>query len=144
MALRERDELFAALERSSFRRKFHLGERERAYLARHGLDQVVEHGREFITARLAPARPTADGRQTPLAGHPIFVGQHATATCCRGCLSKWHGIERLRGLEPAEIDYVLGVLRYWLLLESERAVAIAAEAPAHDGPRQRDLFAAEE
>ncbi len=23
-------------------------------------------------------------------GHPVFVAQHATATCCRECIRKWH------------------------------------------------------
>ncbi|VFT76303.1 Uncharacterised protein [Klebsiella aerogenes] len=26
------------------------------------------------------------GKQTPMRGHPVFIAQHATATCCRGCL----------------------------------------------------------
>jgi hypothetical protein len=29
-----------------------------------------------------------DGRQTPMRNHPVFIAQHATATCCRGCLEK--------------------------------------------------------
>ncbi|MBN2217771.1 MAG: DUF4186 family protein [Pirellulales bacterium] len=47
-------------------------------------------------------------------GHPIFVAQHATATCCRGCLARWHGISKGCPLSEAEIDYVLDVLRRWL------------------------------
>ena len=23
--------------------------------------------------------------------HPVFIAQHATATCCRECIIKWHG-----------------------------------------------------
>jgi hypothetical protein len=48
-------------------------------------------------------------------GHPVFVAQHATATCCRGCLAKWHRIPKGRPLSEAEIDYVLAVLRRWLV-----------------------------
>jgi hypothetical protein len=33
-------------------------------------------------------------------GHPIFVAQHATATCCRGCLTKWHRIPQGQPLTP--------------------------------------------
>ena len=67
---------------------------------------VLEHGRQFVLDRLAPARPRGDGRQTPMRGHPIFVAQHATATCCRGCLARWHGIPKGRPLADAEVEYV--------------------------------------
>ena len=63
---------------------------EREYLDRKGLDVVLAHAADFIEKRLAPAYPTNDGKQTPMRKHPVFVAQHATATCCRGCLEKWH------------------------------------------------------
>ena len=137
--VRDLDELFTALGRSSFRRKFRLVGRDGDYLARHGLEQVLAHGRQFITTRLVPARPAADGRQTPLAGHPVFVAQHATATCCRNCLRRWHGIARFRPLTSEEIAYVLGVLRRWLELAGERC-----SAPRVDKQRQHRLFSADE
>lgn len=74
----------------------------------------MEHGRGFIAARLAPAQPRNDGRQTPMRGHPIFVAQHATATCCRSCLAKWHGIPASQALSDAEQNYVLAVIARWL------------------------------
>ncbi len=90
--MRDPDDLFAALARSKFRSRFSLGAKERAYLAEKTLPVVLEHGRQFLVERLAPAQPRNDGRQTPMRGHPVFVAQHATATCCRGCLAKWHFI----------------------------------------------------
>ena len=112
--MRQTDDIFAALARSSFRRRFHLGPRERAYLAEKTLPVILEHGRQFIRDRLALAEPKNDGRQTPMRGHPIFIAQHATATCCRGCLEKWHRIPRGRELTGGEIEYVLAVLARWL------------------------------
>lgn len=47
-------------------------------------------------------------------GHPVFIAQHATATCCRGCLSKWHRIEVGRELSPAEQAYVVDILMEWI------------------------------
>lgn len=108
------DHIFERLGRSRFRSRFHLGTREREYLKRKGLDVILDHGRDFIEKRLAPADPENDGRQTPMAGHPIFVAQHATATCCRGCLKKWHGIAKGKALLPVEKAYLLKVLRRWL------------------------------
>lgn len=37
-------------------------------------------------------------------GHPVFIAQHATATCCRGCIQKWHGIKKGRALSDQEIQ----------------------------------------
>ena len=92
-----------------------MGPKERAYLAEKSLPVVLEHGRKFIAERLAPAEPKNDGRQTPMRGHPIFIAQHATATCCRGCLEKWHHIARRRTLSEEEIQYVLDLLARWLI-----------------------------
>ena len=108
------DRVFAGLARSAFRRRFRLGPRERAYLDAKGLAAVLEHARDFVDKRLAPAAPPNDGKQTPFRGHPVFVAQHATATCCRSCLAKWHGLARGRPLDEAERDYVLAVLERWL------------------------------
>jgi len=118
--MREMNELFAALERSSFRRRFRLRERELVYLREHGLDGVLEHARRFVNQRLGPARPANEGRQTPWKGHPVFVAQHGTATCCRGCLSRWHGIEPGRPLSGRQVSYVLRVIERWLRRERRR------------------------
>lgn len=87
----DQDQVFERLARSAFRQRFRLRGAEREYLQRKGLETVMSHGEKFITERLAPANPANDGKQTPLRNHPIFVAQHATATCCRGCLEKRHG-----------------------------------------------------
>jgi predicted Fe-S protein YdhL (DUF1289 family) len=112
------DPLFERLGRSTFRRRFRLGAVDARYLAQKGLDTVLTHGERFIEERLAPAEPRNDGKQTPMRNHPVFVAQHATATCCRGCLEKWHGIARGRALTPEEKAYILAVLRRWLVSQS--------------------------
>lgn len=112
--MRSLDDVFRGLARSSFRSRFGLPEREREYLQVRGLDAVLGHGREFVQTRLAPAAPARDGKQTPYRGHPIFIAQHATGTCCRGCLEKWHGIPKGRELSAAEQDHVLAALERWL------------------------------
>jgi hypothetical protein len=112
--LRPLDGLFERLAVSPFRRRFRLGARESEYLASKGLAVVLAHGRDFIAQRLAPADPPNDGRQTPMRGHPIFIAQHATATCCRSCLAKWHGIPAGRPLCAAEQVHVLAAVARWL------------------------------
>lgn len=123
----------AALQRSPFRRRFRPGAKDRAYIARHSLPVILDHGRNFIAVRLAPAAPRNDGKQTPRRGHPVFVAQHATATCCRGCLAKWHRLPAGRALAEPEQAYVLAVIRTWL----ERQ--LAAAPPTEPGLFVREL-----
>ena len=78
------------------------------------MSQVLEHAADFIEKRLAPASPANDGKQTPWHNHPVFVAQHATATCCRDCLQKWHQILKGRALTAEEQQYIVGVIRSWL------------------------------
>lgn len=112
------DDIFARLAASPFRRRFRLAPSDRAYLARKGLPEVLAHAADFIDKRLAAPNPANDGKQTPFRGHPVFVAQHATATCCRGCLAKWHGVARGRRLERTDRDYILSVLERWLKREA--------------------------
>src|SRR6476646_10634921 len=109
--MRTIDEIFDALSRSPFREKFKLRGRESAYLRDKGLDTVMHHAADLIATRLAPANIPNDGKQTPFRNHPVFIAQHATATCCRGCLEKWHHIAKGHQLSEQEIQHVLAVIR---------------------------------
>jgi predicted Fe-S protein YdhL (DUF1289 family) len=109
------DEAFHRLGNSAFRRKFRLTGRELAYLQTWGLPHVMKQAEELIRKRLAPAVIANDGRQTPWRNHPVFVAQHATATCCRGCLEKTHGIAKGHALTDEELRHVLAAIERWLL-----------------------------
>lgn len=80
------------LSQSKFRNSFHLKNKDIIYINEKGISKIEEHAYDFISKRLAPAIIPNDGKQTPMRGHPVFIAQHATATCCRGCLAKWHKI----------------------------------------------------
>ena len=112
--MRPLDDVFAKLPGSTFRSRFRLGARERDYLAAKGLDTVLAHARDFIALRLAPAEPRNDGKQTPMRGHPVFIAQHATATCCRSCLAKWHAVPAGRPLDAAEQAHIASAIERWL------------------------------
>ncbi len=112
--MRDMDELFEALGRSRFRSRFRLAGKEAEYFRQKGPAKILEHARDFITSRLADANPANDGRQTPMKNHPVFIAQHATATCCRGCLQKRHGIPKGKPLADEEIDYIVEVIARWL------------------------------
>jgi hypothetical protein len=108
-------EVLTALQKSDFRRSKKLGPKEIKYLGDKGLETILEHAAGFIASRLAPAFPANDGKQTPWRGHPVFIAQHATATCCRSCLAKWHNIPKGRELSETEQHYVTDVIGAWLM-----------------------------
>ena len=118
--MRDVDELFAALSRSAFRSRFKLRGRELAYLRDKGIETVMQHARDFICKRLAPAEIPNDGKQTPMRNHPVFIAQHATATCCRGCLAKWHAIPSGAELTDEQQAHVIATLERWLRAELDR------------------------
>ena len=99
---------------SPFRSRFRLSRAERAYLAEKGLLAVRAQAERIVRERLAPAHPPNDGRQTPMRGHAVFKAQHATATCCRSCLKKWHGIPEGRTLDETEIAYAVDMIMGWI------------------------------
>lgn len=108
------DAILLRLSRSRFRARFRLGAAERGYADTKGRDTIAHHAGDFIATRLALAAPPNDGRQTPMRGHPVFVAQHATACCCRGCLAKWHGLPPGRALTPAEQARLVALLMRWI------------------------------
>jgi hypothetical protein len=104
----------ASLARSKFRSKFKLSQKDRDYIAVKGLETIKEHAYQFVNSRVAPEYPKNDGKQTPMRGHPVFIAQHATATCCRGCIQKWHGIEKGRASNVEDVDFVLALIMGWI------------------------------
>ncbi len=108
------DRRLERIGRHHFRAKFRLQGRDKAVVDLRGLAVVRKHADELIRARLAPANPRNDGKQTPYRGHPVFVAQHATATCCRTCLARWHDIPAGRPLDDSERSYVVEAICRWI------------------------------
>ena len=113
------EQLFTHLEASKFRSSFHLKEKDIAYIQEKGLDVIRDHARDFIAKRGAPAYIPNDGKQTPMRGHPVFIAQHATATCCRECIRKWHKLQPGRELSAIQQEYLVDVIMTWIEKELE-------------------------
>ena len=114
------DPLFARLAKSTFRSRFRLGQKERQYCLDKGAPVIEQHAADFIAKRLAPAFPANDGKQTPMRGHPVFIAQHATATCCRECIRKWHKMQPGKELSQVQQEYLVDVIMTWIQKEMER------------------------
>jgi hypothetical protein len=108
------DQTFARLQKSAFRARFHLTDKDRQYIADKGMDTIKRHAADFVRTRLAPANIPNDGKQTPMHGHPVFIAQHACACCCRGCLSKWYHIPPGRELTDNEQERIVRLLMAWI------------------------------
>lgn len=107
-------DLFERLSQSDFRSRFHLTRKDKEYVESKGLATIRKHAEDFIAKRLAPAIIPNDGKQTPMRGHPVFLAQHATGCCCRGCFFKWHHIPPGRELTREEQHYAVCVLMAWI------------------------------
>ena len=104
----------ASLKKSKFRSKFKLSSKDRQYIQDKGINTIRQHALDFIKTRIAPQNPKNDGKQTPMKGHPVFIAQHATATCCRGCIQKWHGIEKGKALSDQEMAFIVDLVMGWI------------------------------
>ena len=108
--------LFLRLSQSRFRSSFYLNQKDRAIIADKGMATIREHARQIIAKRLAPAVIPNDGRQTPMrhGTSPVFIAQHATACCCRGCLHKWYHVPVGRELTENEQERIVKLLMAWI------------------------------
>jgi len=109
-----------SLSKSKFRSKFKLTDEDKAYIKNNGIDKIIKHAYNFINERLASEIILNDGKQTPMSGHPVFIAQHATGTCCRCCLLKWHGIDKNKQLSDKEINYVVSIIISWIIRKMKK------------------------
>lgn len=108
------EEIFEKLSKSDFRSRFKLRYKEKLYIKQKGLDTIKSHAKDFISKRIAPAEIPNDGKQTPMKGHPVFIAQHATATCCRGCINKWHHFPTNTQLNEGQQDFIVNLIMEWI------------------------------
>ena len=106
-----------SLSKSTFRTSFKLKKKEVDYITKTGLNKIREHCIDFVNQKLGDAYPLNDGSQTPTKNHPVFIAQHATACCCRGCLEKWHGICKGRELTQNEKNFIVELIMEWIKRE---------------------------
>lgn len=116
----EVDILLKSLSKSKFRGSFHLNNKMKEYVREKGIEKIRKDAIELISKRVALAYPKNDGKQTPMKQvHPVFIAQHATGCCCRGCLERIHNIKKGHELKNKEIDYIVDVIIRWIKKEVE-------------------------
>ena len=109
------EKLLISLNSTKFRGSFHLNNKMKQMVINKGYDVIETHAYDFIEKRLKPKDILNDGKQTPMRQvHPVFVAQHATGTCCRGCLERIHHIKKGNELTSDEIDYIVNIIVRWI------------------------------
>ena len=91
------------------------------------LDNALRDGRAAIAAGVPSLLAKAVGpvaeagwamRQVPTMDdklrHIVQYGRHATATCCRGCIAKWHGVPNLEPLREEHVSYLSKLLVHYV------------------------------
>ena len=105
--------LFERLAKSDFRSRFHLSKKDREYVMEKGLPTIQKHAEDFVAKRLAPAVIPNDGKQTPMRGHPVFLGSTDAKPRAISC-----SLEYCRGAkEEDEVNMPLAavaVLMAWI------------------------------
>jgi aryl-phospho-beta-D-glucosidase BglC (GH1 family) len=91
-------QLFERLDNSKFRSSFHLKQKDIDYINEKGMDTIRDH--------------------------PVFIAQHAAATCCRECIRKWHKLQPGRELSQAQQDYLVDVIMTWIEKEYANAKGV--------------------
>ena len=111
----------AVLAKSKFRSSFHLNSKMKEYVKNRGIDVIRTHAYDFVSNRLKVYNNIKDGKQTPMRQtHPVFIAQHATATCCRSCIEKWHHIPKEKVLNNNEIDSIVNIIIEWIEKECQK------------------------
>jgi hypothetical protein len=92
-------QLFENLGNSRFRSSFHL--KQKGAIVRWTMFSTDRAGRRDL---------------------PVFIAQHATATCCRECIRKWHKMQPGRELSRVQQEYLVDVIMTWIEKEYENAM----------------------
>ena len=108
------NDILFRLSKSKFRSNFHLNKKMKEYVHEKGFDTIRSHAYDFINKRIR-VKQYNDGKVTPMRHvHPVFIAQHATATCCRGCIKKWYHIDENKVLSDKEIDFFVNIIMKWI------------------------------
>ena len=115
------DLLLDNLSKTKFRGSFHLNNKMKEYVITKGLNKIEKDAYEIITKRIKPSIINNDGKETPMKQvHPVFIAQHATGCCCRGCLERIHHIKKGKELTDKEINYIVNVIMTFIKRELDK------------------------
>ncbi len=115
------DILLDNLSKTKFRGSFHLNNKMKEYVSIKGIKKIKNDAYEIICKRIKPSIINNDGKQTPMRQvHPVFIAQHATGCCCRGCLERIHHIKKGKELNDKEVEYIVNVIMTWIKKELDK------------------------
>ena len=115
------NKLLDSLSKTKFRGSFHLNSKMKEYVNDKGFNKIEKDAYEIINKRIRPSIIENDGKQTPMRQvHPVFIAQHATGCCCRGCLERIHHIKKGKELTDKEINYIVNIIMTFIKRELDK------------------------
>lgn len=86
------------------------------YAKKRGKKEVLIAAKNIITKKIAKIPTTHwDNLCTPKTGKEIVnYAQHATATCCRKCVERWHNIPKDVVLSEGQVDYFVQLIGLYI------------------------------
>lgn len=81
-----------------------------------GILRIKQRAKEIIRKKIGhPAKTRWDNMCTPKQGTEIIhYAQHATATCCRKCLKRWHNVPLDVDLTDSQIEFCVGLIEQFV------------------------------
>ncbi|WP_372655987.1 DUF4186 family protein [Halobacteriovorax sp.] len=107
--------------------KFKLKDEQWEYLAKRGFDTILLEGRSLIVKIFNEDSLSHSCKVAPVQTHPIYIALHATGTCCRSSLEKWHKIPKSKELKEKDIFYILLVVKEWIIRQEKPSHLIKSE-----------------
>ena len=83
---------------------------------KRGKNLILDRAKEIITKKIAKIpEGYYDYLCTKKEGSEIInYAQHATGTCCRNCLERWHNIPQDIILSEKQVDYCVGLVKLYI------------------------------
>lgn len=83
---------------------------------KRGRKEIRKRAKEILAKRIGhPIKSHYDKLCTPKKGSEIIhYGQHATATCCRVCLERWHDIPQDIDLSEEHVNYCADLIELFV------------------------------
>ena len=93
-----------------------LEEKDIQLVRKKGIDGLKSQARKIVEEKLRE-QPENDGKQTPVAGNPVYKAMHACHCDSRRRLSRAHRVPAGRELSDDEIEAIVNLLTRWIVRE---------------------------
>eukprot|EP01070_Trichotokara_eunicae_P006844 Trichotokara_eunicae@DN5164_c0_g1_i1.p1 len=125
--------VFKKLRGYKFRQSLRLSSADLEKARNKSRSVLKDEASRIIEERVGIYNPDNDGKQTPWREYPIFTAMHATATCCRGCIAKFHRVSCSGRLSEFQIAQFADIVVTWISMQLKQFPVVARENSPDQG-----------